>query len=703
MSGNGKDDPRTPSAKPCGTGSVSRVGDAHVAYSEDDLALTQKLSRPKLPRIERIVPEPLGVPPTLLRPTQGGAVDASAFRRVRKISASNHVSVRMPEVAPASISEPTVARPAAIPLDAYLPEPAPSTIPDPSDSPTAKNRREPVETFEEATQRGPVYFPDDVDVESLRSSRDFEPRSLVTKQVPADLVRMLRSRAALETEVVGHLEGGLPVLIAESVPSSVGRDTSEALVLTKLAPSLHGLGIDDPPLRGPNDPFPLAATRLSSERNVPTAAQPGPDRPPPKPTPQLHTLPLGIKPADLLAGLARAEAGGVNMRAASAQAAPSANMHSANTPAQGQPRGPEPAPVGGTAAMPSRSPSGEMRALSGSAPSLGQGAFASSGALPTAQPSLGVFPHQAAPGQRHPSGQMQAQGQPNHQHPNNPSGFQPDASGAMPYAAQGSMQAAMQGAQMPHGAQGQGTFPPGSMQTPPGAMPHQQAASGPQGQGTFPPGAMPHQQAANGPQGQGTFPPGSMQGALGAMLHGQQPAHGQGTFPPGSMQRPPPAGTYPPGSMQAAIHGGQGQGTYPPGSGPGQGTFPPGSGPGSMQAPHGPAFSAVGTFPPGSMQAPPGSMGGPPQQGAFVQGPIAGAGWAEGTFPPGSGGSPSSGGPGAAVAIPKPSSGKSTWVLMLLALAVFLACGAAWLSIKGKRLPWKHGRLGSPLASVRNV
>ncbi len=683
MSGKGKDDPRTPSAKPCGAVPVARIGEAHVAYSEDEVALTKKLSRPKLPRIERIVPEALGVPPALLRPTQGGAVDASAFRRVRKISAPNHVAVRMPEVAPASVSELTVARPAAIPLDAYLPEPAPSTVPDPSDSVTAKNRREPVETFEEATQRGPVYFPDDMDVESLRSSR--EPRSLVTKQVPADLVRMLRSRAALEPEVVRELEGGLPVLIAESVPSSVGRDMSEALVLTKLAPSLHGLGVDDPPLRGPSDP--LAVTRRSSERNVPTAAQPVADRPPPKPTPQLHTLPLGMKPADFLASLARAEAGGVNMQAASVQAAPSANMpsantHSANTPAQGQPRGAasparEPAPEGVTAAMPSRSPSGEMRALSGSGPSRGQGAFASSGALPTAQPSSGVFPQQAAPGQQHPSGQMQAQGQPTHQNANSPSGFHPSASGATPYAASGSMHAAMQGAPMPHGAQG--TFPPGSMDARPGSMPHQQAA--------------------NGPRGQGPFPPGSMQGALGALAHGQQSAHGPGTFPPGPMQSPH-AGTFPPGSMQAALHG---QGTYPPGSGgPGRGTFPPGPGPGSMQGPHGPGSPGVSTFPPGAMQAPPGAMGGAPQQGAFAQGAMAGPG-GEGTLPPGAGGASSLGGPGATGAIPKPSSGKSLWVLMLLALVVFLACGAAWLSIKGKRLPWKHGRLGSPLAAVRNV
>ena len=56
------------------------------------------------------------------------------------------------------------------------------------------------------------------------------------QQVPADVVKILRSRAALENELV--MENGLPVLIPDSqaAPSSA-RESSEALMLTKLAPT----------------------------------------------------------------------------------------------------------------------------------------------------------------------------------------------------------------------------------------------------------------------------------------------------------------------------------------------------------------------------------------------------------------------------------------------------------------------------------
>ena len=62
MSGNGKDDPWKPSPR--------GVGEAHIGYSDDDVALTQKLARPKLPRIEKIVPERMEAP-ALLRGNHG--------------------------------------------------------------------------------------------------------------------------------------------------------------------------------------------------------------------------------------------------------------------------------------------------------------------------------------------------------------------------------------------------------------------------------------------------------------------------------------------------------------------------------------------------------------------------------------------------------------------------------------------------------
>ncbi len=512
MSGNGKDDPRTPSPR--------GVGEAHIGYSDDDVALTQKIARPKLPRIEKIVPERME-PPALLRGNQGSAVDASALLRARRISAPNHVAVRVPPE-PASVADPTIARPAHIPREAYLPiESVPSTRPDGHDlepQTMAHGQPSPHELFDDLTERGPVFLPDDADVESLRSSRDFEPRSLVTRQVPADVVRILRSRAALETEVVSELDG-LPVLIPDSqaVPSSSGREPSEALVLTKLAPT---------PSPKPREPAgaaatmqsSLASTRLSSERGSAPRVAASPAPPQVTPSPQLHTLPLGMKPADFLAGLAQAEAHGQS------PAGPPANAQRAGLPGPlpslNEPDGSSGmAGFGGTAMMPGPllTPSGEINLSgSGSNPRLA-GPFASSGSLPAAQPSSGVFP-QGTPGNPFPQG---TPGQ----------GF-PVGPGPQRYPS--------------------GQTPAGPMQPPFGPYP-----SAPSG-GAF-------------GQGQGTFPPGSM----------QAPMQPQGTFPPGSMQAPmQPQGTFPPGSMQAPMQQGPGQG-YPPGPMPGplqnQGTFPPGS------------------------------------------------------------------------------------------------------------------------------
>jgi len=620
MSGKGRDDPRNPFPQ--------GIPEPQVGYTEDDVALTQKISRPKLPRIEKIAPSPLDGPPTMLRPKQGGAVDASALKRVRKISSPSHAAVRPAPESPASQAEPTVARPASIPHEAYPNEGAPSTVPDPSGDGRWPSPFEPrIERFDDATQRGPIYVPDDIDVESIRSTRDIEPRSLVTKQVPADVVKILRSRAALENELV--MENGLPVLIPDSQASpSSARESSEALMLTKLAP--HEQDIPEIVLPAPlvaARPSPLAETRMSPEGPPAVAAQGGP--PAPKPSPQLHTLPLGMKPADFLAGLAKAEAH------AASQNMQNASMQSASS-----------------AALQVRSPSGEMNAVvpsRASGPEVA-GAFASSGAMQAAQPSSGVFPQGAqGPGpQRFPSGQMQAVV--------GPQGHVPPVSG---------------------GALPSGTYPPG-MAPPVGAYPPGSMPAPSQGPGPYPPGMM------QGQQGPGTYPPGMM----------QAPPQGPGTYPPGMMQAP--AGTYPPGMMQAPQ---QGPGTYPPGmmQAPpaqafSQGTFPPGSMP--MSAP-GQAGSPQGTFPPGSMSAPQGPMGGP-GQGTFPPGSMSAPQGPQATFPPGSG--PVSGAaPDANAQKPRR---KSTGVLVFLFLLVVLASVGAWLTIKGKRLPWKHGALPSVAASV---
>ena len=626
MSGKGRDDPRNPFPQ--------GIPEPQVGYAEDDVAMTQKLSRPKLPRIEKIAPTSIDGPPTMLRPKQGGAVDASALKRVRRISGPNHVAIRNVPEGPASFSEPTVARSAAIPHDAYPHDGAPSTVPEEMRDMVASSRREAADHFDDATQRGPIYIPDDFDVESIRSSRDVEPRSLVTKQVPADVVKILRSRAALENELV--MENGLPVLIPESQASPGSRESSEALMLTKLAPAPTDAEVPRILMPEHARPSPLAETRMMPDRAPQVAAQGGP--PAPKPSPQLHTLPLGMKPADFLAGLAKAEAHAAAV-ASQGQPMQPASMQSAGT-----------SPLAGTAAMTLRTPSAEMAlgaaaagAAQGSSP-RGPGSFASSGALPVAQPSSGVFPQGAQPQgpQRFPSGQMSAVAQ-------------PGQAGQGAYGAPASM-----------GPQPSGAYPSGVMQGPANALPS----------GTYPPGMM--QAPAANATPPGAYPPGMMQAPPG---QGMPP----GTYPPGMMQAPPgqgmPPGTYPPGMMQA-----------PPGQGMPPGTYPPGM----MQAPPGQGMPS-GTYPPGMMQAPPGQG-----MGTFPPGSMSGPmpGNPQATFPPGSG-PVSTPGADPNASAPK-SRGKSTAVLLFLAFVVVLAAAGAWLTIKGKRLPWKHGAI-HPEVSARVV
>ncbi len=642
MSGKGKDEPR-------------------VGYADEDIALTQKLARPKMTREK----PPSDLAATLLKPTQGGAVDAGALRRVRKVSAPNHVAIReMPaEHEPMTIARPsgllpgslgrspsaeaTVARIAAIPVDAYPHEASPfSEVAAPS---TTRENEEPIppstsdtldggqgDAFDDVTERGEIFIPESRDVESLRSMRgDAEPVSLVTKQVPADVVKILRSRAALESEVVRELAGDAPTAHGpESLPVS-SQAKSEALVLTKLAGTLD-FGVDAAPSPRPSpsaetpNRSPLASTQLSDAPFVdPTRraslpeVTPSGGTPAPKPAPQLHTLPLGMKPADFMAGLAAA--GSI-------------------------------APVQSASPSPQPEPGQQALASSGQLPT-----YASSNHLPAAQPSSGVFP-QGGP-QRYPSGSLPAQSMP-----------QQVQQAQQPQPTHGSGPHAYPSGMMPAPVVPGGTFPPGMMQAPMA----QQAPGHAPAQGPFP-GAM------QGPMHQGTYPPGMMQAPMG-MAPMQAPMQpGQGTFPPGSMQAPMPQGTFPPGSMQAPMP----QGTFPPGSMQApmpQGTFPPGS----MQAPmQHPMQPGQGTFPPGSMQAP---MQGPLSNASFSQVAQVGA-------PPSSGANaaPSNGLPGpqapqvqgTPAAAPRKS--KSGLVLLLLFVVVVLACVGAWFKLKHKPMPWKHG------------
>jgi hypothetical protein len=140
--------------------------------------------------------------------------------------------------------------------------------------------------FDDATERGPIFVPDDLDVESIRSSR--EPRSLVTTQVAPEVVKLLRTRAALEGELAGTKAGFVPEPL---VPMS-GVESSEALLLTKkpVDPTggLPNLDFDPPAANEVTAAMsPAAARQLLAESVKPLAP---------------NTLPLGLTPADILAG-----------------------------------------------------------------------------------------------------------------------------------------------------------------------------------------------------------------------------------------------------------------------------------------------------------------------------------------------------------------------------------------------------------------
>ncbi len=159
MSGKGKDGPR-------------------VGYFDEDVALTQKLTRPKLPPLEK--PSVESAPP--LRPKEGGAVDAEALRRIRRISGSNHVAVRVPVEPPQSAADHTVARAGPLPVEAYpYSEAAPSTIPEDPEESTQRHR---LGSFEDTTQR---LVADSEEAETTEVQRD----SMVTRQVPPDVARRL--------------------------------------------------------------------------------------------------------------------------------------------------------------------------------------------------------------------------------------------------------------------------------------------------------------------------------------------------------------------------------------------------------------------------------------------------------------------------------------------------------------------------------
>ena len=606
--------------------------DPGLLEDDEDAALTQKLSRAD---VRRLIMEGPGA---RLKPT-AGAVDPTALLRARKVSSPSMVAIRTTSSFPPAGNEATVARPAPS-LDVWgNAEVVPSTIPE--------------QGFDDVTERGPIFVPDDLDVESIRSSR--EPRSLVTTQVAPEVVKLLRSRAALEGDLAGAKAGFVPEPL---VPLS-GVESSEALLLTKKPVDpmggLPNLDFDPPAANEVTAAMsPAAARQLLAESVKPLA-----------PT----TLPLGITPADILAG----RLGPAGSPAPQRPAPP--------RPEPPRPEPPPPAtPFAATMALGSRNdatksppggfplptqsvqnaPSWPEVEASPRPPAVGLPAGASEGRAPSgSNPHLGLAGHEP---KRFPSGQMGAvqatQGAPFGSGPPSPPPAQAFALGPA------------QSAEPPR-------FPSGSMPSPVAppvapAMP----GGGPFGAGPSY-GSMP--EAARYPSGQ-----------MGAVSPGF-PAPQSGVPSPGPLAvRTPVSFSGPPG---AALLGGLPGPQVPS---PSQGFGPMPGQPGAMPGQPGAVPGQPGGMPgqPGGMPGQPGATPGQPgaMPNAFAPGPMSGP------VPSGSFGGAPFGAPSPEVApvAPPPSTDaprrrSSTWVLLLLAFVVCLASAGAYLTLKGKKLPFRHG------------
>jgi hypothetical protein len=613
--------------------------DPGLLEDDEDAALTQKLSRAD---VRRLIMEGPGA---RLKPA-AGAVDPTALLRARKVSSPSMVAIRTTSSFPPAGNEATVARPAPS-LDVWgNAEVVPSTIPE--------------RGFDDATERGPIFVPDDLDVESIRSSR--EPRSLVTTQVAPEVVKLLRTRAALEGELAGTKAGFVPEPL---VPMS-GVESSEALLLTKkpVDPTggLPNLDFDPPAANEVTAAMsPAAARQLLAESVKPLAP---------------NTLPLGLTPADILAGRLGPAGSPAPPRAEPPRPEPPAPATPfAATMALGSRNDATKSPPGGLP-LPTQSvqntPSWPEVEASPRPPAVGLPAGASEGRAPSgSNPHIGLSGNEP---KRFPSGQMGAvqasQGPPLGAGPPSPPPAQAFALGPA------------QGAEPPR-------FPSGSMPSPVAppvapAMP----GIGPYGAG---PGYGPMPEAARYPSG-----------SMGAVAPGF-PAPQSGAPSPGPLAvRTPVSFSGPPG---AALLGGPLSGPQGPSPSQGFGAMP--GQPGAMPGQPGAMPGQPGAMPgqPGAMPGQPGAMPGQPgaMPNMFGPGPMSGP-VPSGSFGGAPFGAPS---PEAAPVAPPPSTdaprrGSSTWVLLLLAFVVCLASAGAYLTLKGKKLPFRHGEaaFASPVRLV---
>jgi|GEM_PF-5650915 len=351
-------------------------GGPRVEYFDEDIALMQKLTRPKLP------PQPTAGPESApsLQPKQGGAVDAEALRRIRRVSAPNLLAIRMPgDPDAAETAERTLARATPLSGQAFpASEAAPSTIPEEDESTLRQRKRE--------RELAPLVPPDE-EPDSETSPGGFSD-AMVTKQVPADVARRLLSEvAAMDSAHVRAAMGAGPAAprddsFAATLPvgASAPRAPPEIQALRRTAPIAERAAPPPPP------PPPAAA----EDRRDPAqtlASLPKPSRE----APGFSTLPLGSSSGEVGAALRSAEAA-----VAAGPGAPSAMTSSFGsthlmpqsmplplvTPAS-HPRAPAPAASGSTPPMPPLGASGAVPSMgaSGSVPSMG--AMGASGSVPS--------------------------------------------------------------------------------------------------------------------------------------------------------------------------------------------------------------------------------------------------------------------------------------------------------------------------------
>ncbi|MBL0195196.1 MAG: hypothetical protein IPQ09_13370 [Myxococcales bacterium] len=363
-----------------------------VEYLDDDIALTQKLTRPKLP------PQPMGPESApSLQPKQGGAVDAEALRRIRRVSAPNLLAIRMPgDPPPADTADRTVARARPLPGEAFLPpsEAAPSTIPEAEES-TRRQRKGDLGL-------APLVGSDD-EADSETSPDGFS--DAMTKQVPADVARRLLSEVAAMDPMRASMSAAAPDPLGATLPVSgvdVGLDAPTApharpeIQPIRQAAPLAARAAPAPPAP-PGPPLAPPTPPPEADRRDPAqtlASLPKPTRE----APGFHTLPLGSSSVE------------VGMALRSAEAAPPASAPSSRTPAFGSthlmpqsmplplvtPASPQPQqrPVppaaGSTFPMAVASSSVPSLGASGSVPSLGAlGASGSVASLGTVPPGSG--------------------------------------------------------------------------------------------------------------------------------------------------------------------------------------------------------------------------------------------------------------------------------------------------------------------------